>query len=264
MSYREHAPPVELAPWLECTWERHGDSSPVRVLPDGCIDVIWSERASTMLVGANTTAFFAHVEPTRRTIGARFRPGSAPPLLGIAAEEFRDVRADVADVWHGEGVGLAEALEESGDPLGTLLGWITARRRKAEPPDPLVRATVTRLSRDARFDAPISVPRVADRLGVSERTLRRHVVSAVGYGPKRLARVFRLGRALEAVRAGDELAGAAYEAGYVDQAHFANECRALAGASATVIRAEFTARDRFLQDAGERRRDDRGHERTPT
>jgi AraC-like DNA-binding protein len=262
MSYREHAPPVELAPWLECTWERNGDGSPVRVLPDGCIDVIWSERAGTMLVGANTTAFLADVEPTRRMIGARFRPGSAPPLLGIAAEEFRDVRADVADVWREEGVGLAQALEDCADVRGALLGWITARQRQAEPPDPLVSATVTRLRRDARSDVPVSLGCVADRLGVSERTLRRRVVSAVGYGPKRLARVFRLGRALDAVRAGDDLAGAAYEAGYVDQAHFANECRALAGASATVILAEWSARDRFLQDAGGGRRHDGGHERT--
>ena len=262
MSYREHAPPVELAPWLECTWERRGDGSPVRVLPDGCIDVIWSEHVGTMLVGPNTTAFLADVEPSRRMIGARFRPGAAPPLLGIAAEEFRDVRADARDVWREEGVGLAETLEDCVAPLGALLAWITARQTHAQPPDPLVRATVTRLQDEAWGEAPVPVGRLADHLGVSERTLRRRVVGAVGYGPKRLARVFRLSHALGTLRAGDELARVAYEAGYVDQAHLANECRALAGASATVILAEFSARDRFLQDGGEAGRHDGRHERT--
>src|SRR5690349_20156189 len=99
MSYREHPPPPELAAWLECTWERRGEGTPVRVLPDGCIDVIWGENGETQLVGANTTAFLTDVSPGRRVIGARFRPGGAPALLGIVAEEFRDVRASVQEVW---------------------------------------------------------------------------------------------------------------------------------------------------------------------
>ena len=58
-------------------------------------------------------------------------------------------------------------------------------------------------------------------LGVSERALRRRVTAAVGYGPKRLARVLRLRRALALAGAGSPLADAAYEAGYADQAHSA-------------------------------------------
>ena len=64
---------------------------------------------------------------------------------------------------------------------------------------------------------------------MSERQLRRRVSAAVGYGPKRLARVLRLGAALQAARTGRELAEVAIDAGYADQAHFANDCRALAG-----------------------------------
>jgi AraC-like DNA-binding protein len=60
------------------------------------------------------------------------------------------------------------------------------------------------------------------------------VVAAVGYGPKRLARILRLQRALGAATAphpeGRSLARVAAEAGYADQAHFSNECLALAGA----------------------------------
>jgi hypothetical protein len=64
MSYREHAPPPALAPWLACTWERHAlDGVTTRVLPDGCIDVIWIEGAGTQVVGANTTAFLVSLAP---------------------------------------------------------------------------------------------------------------------------------------------------------------------------------------------------------
>jgi AraC-like DNA-binding protein len=41
--------------------------------------------------------------------------------------------------------------------------------------------------------------------------------------------VLRLERALGAARGGEELAQAAAGAGYADQAHFAHDCRALAG-----------------------------------
>ncbi|MGH4019104.1 MAG: helix-turn-helix domain-containing protein [Pseudonocardiaceae bacterium] len=50
-----------------------------------------------------------------------------------------------------------------------------------------------------------------------------------GYGPRRLARVLRMGRALDEARTGAPLAQVAAGCGYVDQAHLSREVRALAG-----------------------------------
>ena len=103
------------------------------------------------------------------------------------------------------------------------MAWLVAalrdQARRSVAPDPLVRAAVGRL-RDPRT----RVEALADELAVSARQLRRRFEAAVGYGPKRLARVLRLERALAAARAGDELAQAAAAAGYADQAHFAHDC----------------------------------------
>ena len=99
MSYREHAPPAALEPWLECIWERRGGArAPVRVLPDGCIDIVVMEGAGAQIVGANTTAFVVPVDGRTRIVGARMLPGAAPALYGIAAEEVRDVRAPVSEL----------------------------------------------------------------------------------------------------------------------------------------------------------------------
>ena len=96
MEYREHPAPVSLRPWLECLWERGGDGgSPVRVLPDGCIDVVWSSRDGTRIIGANTTAFRAPVAPEEHLVGARLRPGGAPALLGLRAELVLDERPEI-------------------------------------------------------------------------------------------------------------------------------------------------------------------------
>ena len=233
MSYREHAPVAALAPWLACIWERRGDGgAPVRVLPDGCVDMVWIEGQDTQVVGANTTAFCVSLPHGVRVVGARMRPGAAPALLGVSGEAVRDERLTIEAVWGSDGARLAAALEGHADPVQCLAVSLLDVAEHAAPPDPLVGAAVRRLAGPG-----IAVSGVAAELGVSERQLRRRVSAAVGYGPKRLARVLRLRRALDGARAGDEFARAALDAGYADQAHFANDCRALAGVSPTVLLA---------------------------
>ncbi|HEX4705986.1 MAG TPA: helix-turn-helix transcriptional regulator, partial [Pseudonocardiaceae bacterium] len=77
---------------------------------------------------------------------------------------------------------------------------------------------------------PPPIPDVADRFGLSERQFRRRFVTAVGYGPKTLTSVLRLGRAMRRLydpthRAAD----VAIAAGYADQPHMTREMRRLAG-----------------------------------
>jgi AraC-like DNA-binding protein len=202
MAIREHRPPTVLTAWLDCVWERtENRSGGVRILPDGCIDVVFSPSSGLRLIGANTVAFIADVEPGEPVIGGRR---------------------------------LQELLYESTDRVVTLRGWLTERARHAGAPDPLVVATVAGIVGTDHRVAPL-----ADSLGVSERALRRRVTAAVGYGPKRLARVLRLRRALAMAGDGSPLVDVAYEAGYADQAHFGHDCLELAG----------VAPGRFLQDA---------------
>ncbi|EST31316.1 helix-turn-helix domain-containing protein, partial [Streptomyces niveus] len=93
----------------------------------------------------------------------------------------------------------------------------------AGPPDPLLRAVV------AGLDAGRPVAAVAESVGLGTRRLHRRSLDAFGYGPKTLARVLRLQRALALVRASVPYAETAVVAGYADQAHLARETRDLAG-----------------------------------
>jgi hypothetical protein len=178
VSYREHAPPPALRPWLECTWQRVGDGGPpVRVVPDGCIDLLWIEGSGTHVLGANTTAFLAPLAEGMRVAGARMRPGAAPALLGIDAEAVRDLRLPVQEIWGEAGDRLAAALEERERHIGALLGELSTRARGAPPPDPLVGAAISRLG-----DPEVGVRTLAGALAVSDRQLRRRFTTAVGYG----------------------------------------------------------------------------------
>jgi AraC-like DNA-binding protein len=238
MSYREHRVGAWLGSWVECAWERTGGGGDrhARIVPDGCMDLIWSEHNGLTAVGPNTTAFVAPLDPGRTVVGVRLHPGAGPPLFGLPGPALRDGRIAASELWGDSAAALELAVAEAvgaSARVGLLTEFLARRARVAGFPDPVVRAAAARLER-ARVSA------VAGELGVSERHLRRVVEAEVGYGPKRLGRVLRLRRALARVRAGAELAEVAFAGGYADQAHFARDCRELAGVPP----------GRFVQDSG--------------
>jgi AraC-like DNA-binding protein len=231
MEYREHTPPGALASWVACTWERgDGGAEPLRVLPDGCIDIVWTEGRGAHVSGPDTTAFLVDLAPGLHVVGVRMRPGAAPPLLGVDAAALRDARVALHEFWGDDALLLEERLQAGGDRPRDLLVALAPRAAAGGPPDALVLAAVARLRAGAT-----PVAELARELYVSERQLRRRFGSAVGYGPKRLERVLRLERALAGARAGEELARVAADAGYADQAHFTGDCRALAGVAPTAL-----------------------------
>lgn len=233
MGYREHAVSGRVGKWVECAWTRGGPDGHDRIVPDGCMDLIWSDESGLSVVGPNTTAFLAPLRRGRSVVGVRLHPGAAPPLFGLPAPALRDARLPAERIWADAAQRLEEEVRRAGsdDERARRLVAFLAERPAWEP-DPLVRQAVRRLARGR-------VRRVADELAVSERHLRRLVSAQVGYGPKLLARVLRLQAALRRVRAGAELAEVAFDAGYADQAHFTHDCRELAGVPP----------GRFLQDA---------------
>ncbi|MET9744088.1 DUF6597 domain-containing transcriptional factor, partial [Streptomyces sp. NPDC006422] len=70
------------------------------VLPDGCMDLIWSE-GRLFVAGPDTRAHPGGAGEGRRYAGIRFAPGTAPGYLGVPAHELRDTRAELADLWPG-------------------------------------------------------------------------------------------------------------------------------------------------------------------
>ncbi|MGW6286787.1 DUF6597 domain-containing transcriptional factor [Streptomyces sp. NPDC055107] len=212
-----------------------GPLGPARsVLPDGCMDLIWS--AGRLVVARPDTHAF-RVDPRDRASCAaiRFPPGTAPVLLGVPAHELRDHRVELADLWSRGAVGgLVDRIGRAADRAAALEDYALALAAETGPPDPLTAAVADRLRRGG------SVAATAAEVGLGARQLHRRSLAAFGYGPKTLARILRLQRALSLVRAGVPYAEAAGAAGCVDQAHLAREMRALAG---TTLGAYFSAGD---------------------
>lgn len=197
MDYEEVAPPPELAPWVAVSWRvRARDACELRVLPDGCMDIIDGE-----VVGSLTEPLVARFETGDMAAGVRFHPGGLPALLGVPASELLDLQVPLDDLL---------------PPKRSL----RSLARDAEPPDPLAAAAYRARSLDGLRRAT----------SYSERQIRRRVLQATGHSPKRLMRIGRMQRLLLAGRRGS-WARAAAEHGFFDESHMVNDIRDLAGAS---------------------------------
>ncbi|MFI7383875.1 helix-turn-helix domain-containing protein [Streptomyces sp. NPDC049813] len=219
--YRERASGVPGAVLWTRSAARAAPGRPV--LPDGCMDLIWSE-GRLFVAGPDTRAHAVAAGAGGRFTGIRFAPGTAPACLGVPAHELRDARVDLADLWPGaDARRLTERIDAAADPAAELERAAARLMSAAGPPDPLLARVV------AALDAGRSVTDTAAAVGLDPRVLHRRSLAAFGYGPKTLARVLRLQRALALARAGVPFAQTAVRAGYTDQAHLARDVRALTG-----------------------------------
>ncbi len=243
--YREWAPPDGLADAVACVWARvvsadETDPAPTLVLPDACSDLVWQQGRGVSVAGPDTAPWVTHLGPGSVLIGVRFAPGAGGPALHQPLDALQDQRVPLDDVM----AGAARGVDGDLPPAVALERLVGAARSMvlAGPPDRTVQGA-SRLLADPRT----SVADACDKVGLSERQLRRRCRQSVGYGPKTLQRILRFRRFVAWTTAGPRsgtdrgLAGIAAAAGYADQAHLTRECRDLAGMTPTALMARSRA-----------------------
>lgn len=252
-SYREYQPSNKLRPFVECLWTRDtvlaahepSSSSVHRVLPDGCIDVVLGfsgqadEPESAMAVGTMTRALV--LEPGSSPecfVGVRFRPGKAAGFLTTPASELTDLRVSLDDLWV-DAAEVREALAVGRDAVERVRAL---ERVLAARVSPSVIASHTDVDEAVRrivaAGGSLGITRLAPSLGVTRQHLARRFSQLVGVSPKTFARVVRLGRVIERVRAvpateAVNWSALAVELGYYDQSHLVDEFRELTGVTPT-------------------------------
>jgi AraC-like DNA-binding protein len=214
MAYRELPPPPGLEPYLACVWTKRGPGGPV--LPDGCLDVVWT-GAELTVAGPATRVAHPRTAPDVTKLGVRFRIGAAGAALGVPADELLDQVVPLSEIWSGR-------LEPPGD-LDGLVRIVAARLPHVDDLDPLTRAAVVATARSEP-----GAGELGRMLGLSERQLLRRFKREVGYGPRTLARVVRFQRFLTLAESQPaDLGRLAADAGYADQPHLTREARRLTG-----------------------------------
>jgi len=227
VGYREFPPPTALCDLVECAWVVDGPPEPVRVLPDGCMDLMRMD-GRIVVAGPDTSASLSprDGEPF---VGLRFHPGVLPRLLGVPASEVRNERMPLSELQsgfprRGSLTELAAALA-SEEPRAETAPWSL----------PLLRHVTGSLA------AGSAVTDVAQEVGWSSRTLQRQCTAVFGYGPATLRRILRFRRAVRLLGDGLPYSEVAARAGYADQPHLHREVRELAGVPLAAMRQDSRA-----------------------
>jgi AraC-like DNA-binding protein len=219
--YKERASVIEGA----IAWQAVHDGS-VRVLPDGCMDLLWMD-GRVVVAGPDAVAHVHAATAGERVLGLRFRPGVLPSLLGVPAEHLVGRRVPLGQVV--DGARWRPVISPDQDPLDLPDPTATFEHlvRPALTPDPVAPEGWDLAARSLERGMPVA--ELAQVLGYSERQLSRRCRQHVGYGPAHLRRVLRLQRALALRREGARPSAAAALAGYADASHLHRDARDLAG-----------------------------------
>ena len=245
--YREMAPVPELRSHVKCIWYHRVRASrelaieAVRVLPDGCIDIVWL-NGQLRVVGPDKKVRMAQLPVGTTIAGLRFRPGVAPVALGVPANALVNHRVPLGDLWNSDVDPIedqlheAHSLQEATDHLQSVVLY---RLRRAPQVDQLVQRLVVAIE-GGLGGRRRSIAHVADSFGIGERQLLRRCESAIGYGPKTLERILRLQRFLTLAQHAPlgSLTRVARDLGYADQPHMTRDIVRIAGVPPSALVAD--------------------------
>src|SRR6266446_5712816 len=202
-AYRELAPPPSLVTHLVCTWTASISDGSMdyvhRVLPDGCVDIVWGNDTAPVVAGPATHACIVCFPPRSMVVGVRCRPGLAADLLGIPVPALLNQEVPLRDVCARLAAPLSSPVAEQRSVTGKLAvveAALTRHLAGAGPADALVTACIAWLAQHPNG----RVHQLSRIIGLSSRQLQRRFSAAVGYGPKTFHRIIRLQRALALAR----------------------------------------------------------------
>jgi AraC-like DNA-binding protein len=235
--YAEWAPPPALRGAVACLWASLRPENPANeppeqglVLPDACSDLIWEQGVGAYIAGPDTGPFRPASRPGTVIVGVRFRPSAGGLVLKLPLTEILNQRVPLDDLLSPAQLPpAANRLAATLDPAAAAGRVLAAAGAlvAASARDPAITHAATLLRNPAA-----RAETVAAEVGLSARQFRRRCQAAAGYSPKTLQRVLRFQRfvrLLDAATAPPDLAAAAAQAGYADQAHLTRECASLSG-----------------------------------
>jgi AraC-like DNA-binding protein len=226
--YREHAAPERLRPYVECFWSiALGETIPdYPVLPDGCVDIVYSPSTGPQVVGTMTRVQRFTLEAGQIQMGVRFRPGMAPGFVRAPGSETTDRLLPLDDVWGAKGRQLAARIGEAKSEE-QCIALLEAQLVDASEPGIVQKMSAYIVDRSGQ----VRVDDLAFDAAMSARHLRRLFLEQMGLTPKHFCRVIRFRHSLPRLRSSvrGDWTKVALDCGYYDQAHFINEFREFSG-----------------------------------
>ena len=227
---------------MEC--EGRADWNQVRVLPDTCVELFLNYTCSPIAVidqalYKGSIACFRLSRPVdvqmRKGSGCMavcFHPGMAYPFFRMPMYLFKDETVNLPDLWDDPTSELEDKLarfsndeERSAAVQEFLLSRLLPDKQDLQVAYCLNKAQLTRGS--------ITVGKLANETGLSQRQLSRRFHQTVGLSPKEYLSACRFNASLQYLSRypGISLTEIAHLSGYYDQAHFIREYKVYTGHS---------------------------------
>jgi AraC-like DNA-binding protein len=258
MQYVTHHPCPPVSHYVDHLWFFEGYMPPhtrEKLLPNGVMELVIDlhdgpkrlhsqgqrklehDYRGAWLSGMQTDFLVIGVVRGSSMMGAHFRTLGARAFFRLPMEELAGKVVTLEDLLGAEARQLRERLLETPAPeakLRVLERFLALRLRGCDEDsrrsERLVSHVIERLRRPG---GPLLVEQLAAEAGVTRRHLVRLFHDQVGMAPKTLARILRFQRVIETVETRGAAAiswtDLAYDCGYYDQAHFAQDFRAFAG-----------------------------------
>lgn len=230
-----HEPSADLADVVDRYWVVQWDlagAAPFaqETLPHPCVHlVVGTHRPGVHGIGSRR--FVAELEGGGWVFGVKFQPAGFHPFFGRELVELAERELPIDEVFGAEGAALeAELLPLAGSTASIPVVERFLRARRGLPDDNL--AFLSGIVKLARSEPALSRSGdLAERAGVSSRTLERLFRRYVGVSPKWVIRRYRVHEACERVRSGapPSWPALAQELGYFDQAHFIRDFKSQVG-----------------------------------
>ncbi|AYQ26601.1 MULTISPECIES: AraC family transcriptional regulator [unclassified Polaromonas] len=234
LSYRETLP--------------QGQTLTERVLPDGAVRLMF-DFAEVPSAGASAGPAMrvagASAAPTVLQLGGRLegvslalRPGAAAAVLGMPAGAIENSAVSLDALWGQDACALIEQMASTQDDAARVALLTAALQRRISGEATLNQQRASHAAHLVSHAAGrLPLRQVAEAVNVGERRLQQLFFEHIGMSFRAWARLSRLHTCLRLIRRqqGPAWADVAVEAGFYDQAHLANEFRALCGLSPTAF-----------------------------
>jgi AraC-like DNA-binding protein len=234
--HTRHAPPNELAEWVEHFWLekwdlRDGSPQARVVLPHPSVHLVFAPGRSK-IYGVQLRRFASELSGQATILGIKFRPGAFYPFLGKPVSQIANASVAAEQVFADALTAEQRVLACSDDQamVEAATKFLISHVPASDPNTAVARRLVEAIVNDGEITR---VEHLADRFGLSERKLQRLFQRYVGASPRWVIKRYRVYDVLTQLTAGEPVAGAtlAQNIGYFDQAHFHNDFRKMIGCS---------------------------------
>jgi AraC-like DNA-binding protein len=239
--YREYMPSTDLLPFIACYWtvDYHacGADYVHRVIPDGCVDIIFDMNTASSSKGAFVAGLMTTFETMNLTedysmFGIRFYSHKIRCFISYPVSELKGHHVLLEDIWGREADFVVDEVK-SALRIQDAIERLELRFRKMLLGNEYEFDSLLQPSMRFIYESKgmITFRELAEKLSYSERNVRRIFSKELGIGPKELLDIIRFQSLLRELnrRLPTDLTELALKYGYYDQPHFIHRFKRLLG-----------------------------------